>query len=101
MLQLIQDFNPNAKDLDFLITVVENVINFIKKPEHHIDTQKGYYNPIVKFIYFLPYDVAIVDGVYREYKNLLDSLPKDAIYAERTPEYYKGYNWVTSHKKMH
>ena len=40
MLQLIEEFNPNAEDLDFLITDVENVIHFIKKPEHHIDTQK-------------------------------------------------------------
>ena len=98
---MIEEFNSNAENLDFLITDVENVINFIKKPEHHIDTQKGYYNPIVKFIYFLPFDVSAIDNVYIKYKNLLDSLPKDAVYQERTPEYYKNYTWVTLREKMH
>ena len=101
ILQLIEEFNPNAENLDFLITDVENVIHFIKKPEHHIDTQKGYYSPIVKFIYFLPFDVSIIDNVYIKYKNLLDSLPKDAVYQERTPEYYKNYTWITLREKMH
>ena len=51
MLQLIEEFNLNTKDSDFFITHVDNVIKFIKQPKHHIDTQKGYYNPILKFIY--------------------------------------------------
>ena len=80
---------------------VDNVIKFIKQPKHHIDTQKGYYNPIVKFIYLLPFDISIIDGVYKKYKGLLDSLPKDAVYEERTPEYYQNYTWVTLREKMH
>ena len=40
MLQLLEEFNPNTKYLDFLITNVDNVIKFIKQPKHHVDTQK-------------------------------------------------------------
>ena len=72
----------------------------IKQPKHHIDTQKGYYNPIVKFIYFLPFDIPVIDGVYRKYKDLLASLPKDAEYKEHTPECYTNYTWLTFCERM-
>ena len=62
---------------------------------------KGYYSPIVKIIYFLPFDVSDIDKAYNKYKQLLDSLPKHAEYAEHTPEYYKGYDYVRMRSKMH
>ena len=32
MRQLIEEYNPTAKDMDFLITNVDNVRTFIKQP---------------------------------------------------------------------
>ena len=55
MLQWIEEFNPNATDLDFLVTNVNNFIKCIRQPKHHIDKQKGYYSPIRKFIYIFTF----------------------------------------------
>ena len=32
---------------------------------------------------------------------MLDSLPKHSEYAQRTPEYYGGYDWITLRNKLH
>ena len=53
-----------------------NIIHYSKNNNFHIDTIKGFYSPIVKFIYYLPFDVSYIDKAYNEYKKLLDSLPK-------------------------
>ena len=32
---------------------------------------------------------------------MLDSLPKHYEYAQHTPEYYGGYDWITLRTKLH
>ena len=32
---------------------------------------------------------------------MLESLPKHSEYAQRTPEYYGGYDWITLRSKLH
>ena len=61
--------------------LIDNVIKFIKQPEHHIDRQTGYYSPLVKFIYFVPYDISVIDEVYLiniAWDNALDHENREA-----------------------
>ena len=53
----------------------------MKNSNFHRDNIVGFYSPIVKIIYYLPFDVSDIDKAYNNYKKLLDSLPKHSIYA--------------------
>ena len=98
---LYGNITQNKNNLDFLITDVDKIITFLQDPKHHLDKQKALYSPIVKFIYYLPFDITTIDEAYRKYKLFLDSLAKHAVYAERNDEYYKGYNYVTLRNRLH
>ena len=98
--QFVREYKPNTNNLDFLVTDSTNVIHYLKNNNFHVDTIKGFYSPIVKFIYYLPFDVSDIDKAYNEYKKLLDSLPKHVQYAERTSEYYGGYDWIKLRNKL-
>ena len=50
---------------------------------------------------YLPFDVSDIDKAYNNYKEMLDSLPKHSEYAQRTPEYYGGYDWIKLRNKLH
>ena len=78
-----------------MITDVNKIITFLKKPEHHLDQQKALYSPIVKFVYYFPFNISNIDEAYRKYKTFLNSLAKHIIYADCDEDYYKGYNYVT------
>ena len=62
--------------LDFLVTDPKNIIHFLKNNNFHIDTIKGFYSPIVKFIYYLPFDVSGYDWIKLRNK-LHDSAKKE------------------------
>ena len=67
LLQLIREYKPkNKNNLDFLITDVDKIITFLKKPEHHLDKQKALYSPIVKFIFYLPFDTTTTDEAHHD-----------------------------------
>ena len=78
---------------------MDDIFTFLQKSEHHLDKQKALCSPIVKFIYYLPFDTTTINEAYSKYKTFSDSLAKHAVYAERNDEYYKGYNYVTLRKK--
>ena len=102
LLQLIREYNPkNKNNLDVLITDVDKIITFLKKPEHHPYKQKGFYSPIVKFICYLPFDIATIGEAYRKYKAFLDSLAKYVVYADHDEDYYKYYNYDTLRNILH
>ena len=67
----------------------------------HRDTIVGFYSPIVKLTYYLPFDVSDIEKASNNYKEMLDSLSKHSEYAQRTPEYYGGYDWIKLWKKLH
>ena len=98
--QFVREYNPNAKNLDFLVTDSKNVVHYLTNNKFHRDTIVGFYSPIVKLIYYLPFDVSDIDKAYNNYKEMLDSLPKHSEYAQCTPEYYGGYDWITLRDKM-
>ena len=66
--QFVREYKPNTNNLDFLVTDSTNVIHYLKNNNFHVDTIKGFYSPIVKFIYYLPFDVSDIDKAYNEYK---------------------------------
>ena len=67
--QFVREYKPNTNNLDFLVTDSTNVIHYLKNNNFHVDTIKGFYSPIVKFIYYLPFDVSDIDKAYNEYKK--------------------------------
>ena len=73
----------------------------MKNSHFHRDTIAGFYSLIVKIIYYLPFNISDIDKAYNHSKNLLDSLPKHSVYAERTPEYHGDYNWITLRNRLH
>ena len=99
--QFIREYNPNAQNLDFFITDSTNIVHYLTNNNFHRDTIVGFYSPIVKLIYYLPFDVSDIDKAYNNYKQMLDKLSKRSEYPQRTPEYYGGYNWITLRNKLH
>ena len=82
------------------MTDFKNVVHYLKNNNFHRDTIVGFHRPFVKRMYYLPFDVSDIDKAYNNYKEMLDSLPKHSEYAQRTPEYYGGYDWVKLRDKM-
>ena len=99
--QFIREYNPNAQNLDFFITDSTNIIHYLTNNNFHRDTIVGFYSPIVKLIYYLPFDVSDIDKAYNNYKQMLDKLSKRSEYVQRTPEYYGGYDWIKLRNKLH
>ena len=99
--QFVREYNSNAKNLDFLVTDSKNVVHYLTNNKFHRYTIVGFYSPIVKLIYYLPFYVSNIDKDYNNYKEMLDSLPKHSEYPERTPEYYGGYDWIKLRNKLH
>ena len=67
----------------FLVTDSKNIVHYLKNNNFHRDNILGFYSPIVKLIYHLPFDGPYIDKAYNNYKDLLDSLPKHSEYAPR------------------
>ena len=40
--QFVREYNPNANNLDFLITGSKNIAHYLKNNHFHIDTIKGF-----------------------------------------------------------
>ena len=49
--QFVREYNPNAKNLDFLVTDSKNIVHYLTTNNLHRDTIVGFYSPIVKLIY--------------------------------------------------
>ena len=99
--QFVREYNANVKNLDFLVTDSKNIVHYLTTNNFHRDTIVGFYSPIVKLIYYLPFDVSEIDKAYNNYKEMLDSLPKHSEYPQRTPEYYGNYDWIKLRNKLH
>ena len=53
MIQLVRDYFPNVKTLNLIAFNVDDIIEVLKKPEFSIETTKGLYTALVKFLRLL------------------------------------------------
>ena len=66
-----------------MLIYVYKIITFPNKSGYHLDEQNALFSPVVKFIYYLSFDIATIDEVYKNYKAFLNLLAKQAVYANR------------------
>ena len=59
--QFVRQNYSAAKNLDFLVTDSKNIVHYVTNNKFHRDTIVGFYSPIVKLIYYLPFDVSDID----------------------------------------
>ena len=71
------------KPLNSIAYNAGNIIGVLKKPEFSIETKKGFYTALVKFLSLLGITEETKKEAYTNYKAFLDTLPKKIQYAPR------------------
>ena len=61
----------------------DEIIEVLKKPEFSIETKKGFYTALVKFLCLLGISEEAKNEANASYKAFLDTLPKNTIFSKK------------------
>ena len=101
MIQLFRDYLPDMRTLNVISTKSKEIVHIIDNDEFSIETKKGFYCAIVAYLKVLKIPKELYDTAYKNYKDFLDTLPKEIHYRKKTLEDYGGYDWVKLRKRAH